>query len=283
MHAATESPRPWSPRLHGDLPPAVTYTVRRAWPMHSSHVPCTACIPNSPMHSHVARMPWQPPRSPGCHGDLQGRPDAMATSKGNELWYGPYRVKYLGPFSAQIPSYLNGEFPGDYGWDTAGLSADPEAFARNRALEVIHGRWAMLGTLGCITAEVLEKWVRVDFKEPVWFKVGAQIFSEGRPHRARRRFPYQRSPRNQEWQAGPVLYVWFLRPYHCDTGQDNDYPETSFNSAIKVQYDNSALSVSNPLASHCHRKGPLENLLDHLDNPAANNAWVYATKFVPGS
>jgi light-harvesting complex II chlorophyll a/b binding protein 5 len=98
-----------------------------------------------------------------------------------DKWYGPNRALYLpgGLLDrAEVPSYLNGELAGDYGYDPLRLGKDPEQVRAYREAELIHARWAMLAAAGFIIPEGLEA-NGADIVGGTWFETGAKMLDGG--------------------------------------------------------------------------------------------------------
>ncbi|GAB5363287.1 hypothetical protein AAMO2058_000870600 [Amorphochlora amoebiformis] len=236
------------------------------------------------------------------HGEQTGNAELKAAC--NIEWYGPDRPKWLGPFSdgLDLPPHLTGEYPGDYGWDTMGLSADPSTFAQMRTAELMHGRWAMLGTVGVLYPEILSKYGGADY--PVWFKAGAQIFSdEGINYAGNPNLIHAKSA--IAVLVCQVVLMSFSEAYRIrggplGEGLDSLHPggplvdpfgladdPEDFKELKVKEIKNGRLAMMAMLGFYVQAiatgKGPVENWAEHIKDPYAINGLtnLVATKFVP--
>lgn len=69
------------------------------------------------------------------------------------------------------PAHLDGSLPGDFGFDPLNLGKDPENLKWYVQAELVHARFAMLGTAGILIPEALTKAGALNV--PVWFEAGA--------------------------------------------------------------------------------------------------------------
>ncbi|XBI80668.1 hypothetical protein VPH35_089771 [Triticum aestivum] len=173
------------PLLRSPAPPSAGVFCRRRKRMRAraswqelagvlvfSAVPFTAvkAIANSPLGASLRRRLESRKASAAAEADALRA--AAREARSSSFWYGGARPRWLGPLRYDYPEHLVGEFPGDYGFDIAGLGRDPVAFANYFNFEILHCRWAMLAALGVVVPELLDLFGIVHFVEPVWWKVG---------------------------------------------------------------------------------------------------------------
>lgn len=219
-------------------------------------------------------------------------PKAKAVAPADEelaKWYGPDRRIFLPEGlldRSEIPEYLTGEVPGDYGYDPFGLGKKPENFSKYQAYELIHARWAMLGAAGFIIPEAFNKFGANCGPEAVWFKTGALLLDGNTLNYFGKNIPI-----NLIFAVvAEVVLLGGAEYYRLTNGldlEDKLHPGGPFDplglakdpdqaALLKVkEIKNGRLAMFSMLGfflqAYVTGEGPVENLAKHLSDPFGNN------------
>ncbi|KAL2610130.1 hypothetical protein R1flu_028703 [Riccia fluitans] len=229
---------------------------------------------------------------------------ARAAAKEESVWFGDARPKFLGPIPFDYPDHLKGEAPGDYGFDILLLGREAEDFAKFFNFEILHARWAMLGAMGAVIPELLVRYGGFNFSEAVWWRVGyAKLQGET--------LDYFGIPGLHVAGAQGVLVIAFcqvllmvgpeyarycgieaLEPLGIFLPGDINYPggalfdplglskdPATFENLKVKEIKNGRLAMVAWLGFYAQAavtgKGPVENLIDFLNDPVHQNLFSY--------
>ena len=242
-------------------------------------------------------------RKPELVAEAEAARKARDAARAASPWFGPSRPQWLGPLGGAAP-HLAGAAAGDYGFDPLGFGSEPEAFDRNLEAELLHARWAMLAAVGCLVPELLAR-AGVDVGEPVWWRVGATKLQDGITLNYAGIEGFRIAGKQGvgaiavcqlALMGGPEyarqVGIESLEPVGIFLPGDKNFPGSSLFDPLEFSSDGAGfidqsvkeikngriamLAMSGYAAQAVITgKGPVENLLDFLSDPAHNNIIAY--------
>ena len=173
------------------------------------------------------------------------------------------------------------------------MTADPVTFKAYREAETLHASFAKLGTVGYLTPELLSKNAGVSFGEPMWFKAGAQIFSDGGLNYLGSEGLVHAQSILAVLSVQAVLRGGAEAYRASNTNSDISYPGGFFDlmgmsddpnalAELKVkELKNGRLAMFSMLGYYVQglvtRQGPVENWASHIADPTSANVFAYTS------
>lgn len=177
----------------------------------------------------------------------------LAATSDRDMWLGAI---------TRPPAHLDGTLPGDYGFDPLGLGSDPARLAWNQEAELMHGRWAMAAVVGVVAADLAHA--------PAWWNAGSLEYA----------LPTNALLAIQFLVMGALEYNrargWVATG---QSGVADAYPFDPLNlrsdsmATKEVKHGRLAMLAYAGIVAQAvvYRVGPLNALLDHVDDPFRSN------------